>query len=1299
MKIHILLIFLLSFSTFAQDDFRKERALRFGREQDSIYHASQEMAKKRGIPLTRTLGEGKVLTFQGFSEMGEALYIRTESNSQAARMTKTNLLYPGGSLSLGLTGKSDSLKGKLGMWDGGAILTTHQEFGGRASMQPNQTGSGTSDHATHVAGILVAAGVSPNAKGMAYEADLKVWDFTNDNSEMSTASAASPLLVSNHSYGYQAGWTYDETKKKWQWWGNDAVSTFEDVKFGLYETNAQAWDKIAYNSPNYLIFKSAGNSRSENGPAAGEYYFLKTSTTDSSNVARAKNDGYDIISTSGNAKNILTVGAANLSSLIPTKASEVSISSFTSWGPTDDGRIKPDVMAIGTNMFSTGVANDQAYSTKGGTSMATPQAAGSLYLIQQLYNRLNKNTFMLSSTLKAIAIHTALDMETPGPDYKTGYGLIQIDKAAEVVQNKSGSHLLTESSLITGQTKTYTLISSGKGPLKATIAWTDPEASTSSQLNDRTPRLVNDLDIRLTSGTSTFFPFTLNPATPEALPVAADNIRDNVEQILINNPLPGQSFTLTVSQKGVLKNNTPQSFGLVVSGIGGSSYCNLAPTTSTSNLQTFTLGTAKDSTGLNPVFKAELGENIAARFNFKNTSARQVKLFADWNQDGDFADNGEELYNSQNTSVASATGTIKIPSTLKQDDFYRLRWVIENGSGSNLAPSCGTISSGETKDYSIQIVQASKDFSAISVSQSTESFCASAGNTTFNARIKNVGSATQTNVSVKLEVKNGTTLVGTATGVVSALASNREADVILSGNMTLVAGSTYSLQLSSQLTGDQNATNDLVTSSVTISSPAPPVVTGTICANSTEITLSATNGSPLWYNGTNLVGSGSTLKTTNSGTFFAAFNNFSGTVGPATKSDFGGGTYYSNFGPEPIFIVSQPTILESATVYIGTSGTVTFGIFNKDTGELIASISKDLVATRTQSNSTTVNSQLIDDKTDPGQTVVLNLPFPKAGNYILSHVCSNGASIFRSNRTKADTVNAVTNIGYPYTIPGVLTLTGALFNDGEIQSGYYYLYGMKFKSYACPSPRVQVAVTTGTSPVITVSPTGASKLCVGEKLTITATAASGNPTYQWLKNGVSIAGATTNKLEVSTSGNYQVNASFNGTCPVVSAISAITTTTPVEPTISFDKGILTSSAGTEIQWFFNDVAIAGATTTTYKPTANGTYKVRLKDANGCLTSASLGVIILATTLDNPNSNMYAYPNPTHHLLTVGLPKNYVASNYRIRISDFQGRIIQEETIVVENFAIKLDVSKLNRGNYVLSFPELEESGSIKFTKN
>jgi hypothetical protein len=1255
-------------------------------QQDSIYRGAQALAKKRGIPLQLDLGKDKTLHFHGFSEIGEALYLTNESNAQAAKMTKTNLLYPGASLNLGLTGKSDSIKGKLGMWDGGGVLTTHQEFGGRATAA--QTIGSTSDHSTHVAGILVAAGVSPTAKGMAYEADLKFWDYSNDNSEMSTASTS--LLISNHSYGYQAGWVYDDTKKKWQWWGNDAVSTDEDYKFGLYDANTQTWDKIAYNAPNYLIVKSAGNSRNQNGPAAGEYYLLR-STSDSSNKARAKNDGYDIISTSGTAKNILTVGAASISSLIPTKGSDLSISSFTSWGPTDDGRVKPDVMAIGTSMFSTNNANDKSYATQSGTSMSSPQAAGSLYLIQQLYNRLNKNTFMLSSTLKAVAIHTALDMDAAGPDYKTGFGLIQLDKAAALVKNEGNAYLLKEEKLNQGQTKTYTVTSSGNGPLKATIAWTDPEATTSSALNDRTPRLVNDLDIRLTSGSSTYLPFTLNPGSPDALAIPGDNIRDNVEQIVINNTLPGQTFTLTVSHKGTLKNSN-QDFGIAVSGIGGSAYCALAPNTTTTNFQKFTLGTTKDSTGLSPAFTAELGATLPIAFQFAGSGSRNIRLYSDWNQDGDFIDAGEELYNS-----STGTTNINIPSTLKQDNYYRIRWVAENGSGS--ASSCGSLSSGETKDYALQILQASKDFTAVSVSQTTDGFCASSGTINFIAKVKNAGSLTQTNVPVLLEIKSGSTLVGTATGTISTLASGREIDVSLAGNADLIAGNSYSFVLKTQLTGDQNTGNDLYTINKTITSPASPIVTGTVCSGASELNLAATNGSPLWYNGTTLLGSGATLKTPSTGTFYAAFDNLNSTMGPASKASFGGGSYYSNFGPEPIFVVTQPTILESATVYIGTSGTVTFGIFDKDTGELIASISKDLTATRTSANSTTVSSQLIDDKSDPGQKVILNLPFPKAGNYILSHVCSNGASIFRSNRTAADTVNAPTNIGYPYSIPGVLKLTGALYNGGEIQSGYYYLYGMKFKSYACPSPKVQVNVTTGTSPVVSVSPTGSATICAGDKITLTGTPASGTPAYQWYKNGAAIAGATTNKLDVNSTGAYTLNSSFNGICPVLSPASTITATNPLEPLITFNQGTLTTSAGTEIQWYLNEVAITGATATTYKPTANGIYKVKLRDVNGCLASATYGITILATSAENPYATLYAFPNPAHDVLYIGMPSVFTASKYRVRISDMQGKEIIDYRVERRDNRLSMDISLLPSGNYVISFPELENQVSIKFQKN
>ena len=91
----------------------------------------------------------------------------------------------------------------------------------------------------------------------------------------------------------------------------------------------------------------------------------------------------------------------------------------------------------------------------------------------------------------------------------------------------------------------------------------------------------------------------------------------------------------------------------------------------------------------------------------------------------------------------------------------------------------------------MQILQASKDFTAVSVSQSTAGFCANTGASSFVARIRNAGALTQTNVPVLLEIKSGATLVGTATGTISSLASGRETDVNLSGNAELVAGNSY----------------------------------------------------------------------------------------------------------------------------------------------------------------------------------------------------------------------------------------------------------------------------------------------------------------------------------------------------------------------------------------------------------------------------------------------------------------------------------------------------------------------------
>jgi hypothetical protein len=123
--------------------------------------------------------------------------------------------------------------------------------------------------------------------------------------------------------------------------------------------------------------------------------------------------------------------------------------------------------------------------------------------------------------------------------------------------------------LAQGATSTQTVVASGQEPLRVSIVWTDPEgtitSTSASNLNNRTPKLVNDLDVRVSDGTSNYLPFTLNPEKPSDLATTGDNIRDNIEQILINNPLPGATYTITVSHKGTLT-NSKQDFSLIVSG-------------------------------------------------------------------------------------------------------------------------------------------------------------------------------------------------------------------------------------------------------------------------------------------------------------------------------------------------------------------------------------------------------------------------------------------------------------------------------------------------------------------------------------------------------------------------------------------------------------------------------------------------------------------------------------------------------------------------------------------------------------
>jgi len=581
--------------------------------------AINRKAAELNIPIREVLKNGTEREFVGVSPSGIPIYVHTTNNLDAARTISTNRVWPGGSAGLSLSGSG--LTNRLGVWDGGRVLTTHQEFGGRAVQTDGATS--LSDHATHVAGTMVAGGIVANAKGMSFQAPIKSYDWGNDNSEMSSA-ANGGMLISNHSYSQISGWQYNDNfnPPRWEFWGDPSVSTVEDYKYGFYDYISESWDQICFTYPNYLPFVAAGNDRNEPSTIPSTFYIRDINgqwVLGNSSNPPSKVGPYNSISGGpSNAKNVLTVGAVNRLTTGYVNPTGVVMSSFSGWGPTDDGRIKPDVVANGVSVNSCISTSNTAYASLNGTSMATPNASGSALLIQQHHNNL-RGSFMRSSTLKGLIIHTADEAGTSaGPDYTFGWGLMNTAKAVDVVTDNL-KNAIFQNTLTSQNSYTYTFFSDGTTPIRATICWTDrPGTSPSPSLNPITKMLVNDLDIRIkrNSDNQTFLPYVLNRATPTAPATTGDNSIDNVEQIHIAAPTAG-TYTITITGKGLLVGGS-QQYALIVSGITpqlnanfsvvnpivcrGSSvtFTNLSSTSATSRMWYFPGGNPATSTALNP---------------------------------------------------------------------------------------------------------------------------------------------------------------------------------------------------------------------------------------------------------------------------------------------------------------------------------------------------------------------------------------------------------------------------------------------------------------------------------------------------------------------------------------------------------------------------------------------------------------------------------------------------------------------------------------------------------------------------
>jgi len=1144
----------LAQTTTNTDILKKAAAIQAEKEKKQ-YQELEALARTKGWEMVKKVKDGNIAVLVGVDPLGLPLYLVTESNIGAAATIGTSSLWPGGTSGLNLNGSSNNVKNKLAVWDGGRVRSTHVELTGRVVQRDNPTG--TSDHATHVAGTLIASGVNPQAKGMSFgQQELVAYDYNGHISEI--MNEAPNLLVSNHSYGTLAGWVFNDGLNRWEFYGQ--VNSNEDYKLGYYSNDAQIFDSIAYNAPYYLIVKSAGNKRNENGPAVGQPYFRYDGSGNmvpagNRPAGMSSNDGFDIIPTYGTSKNILTVGAVNAIPNGYTKKEDVVMSSFSSWGYSDDGRIKPDVVANGVGLLSSIASSDNAYAIFSGTSMASPSTAGSLLLLQEYYSQLHAGSFMRSATLKGLIIHTADEAgTTAGPDYQFGWGLINMKKAADVITANNTTHLIHENVLNDGGSFSLPVVASGNGKISATISWTDPKGQVDApSINNPNRKLVHDLDIVIKKGAITYRPWTLDPANPTMAATPGDNDRDNVEKIELPDVIPGETYTIEITHKNTLVRGT-QAYSLIASGVGGQPYCASNPTSTAggridsvaiSNIQNKNVAgctSYSDFKNLTAVLQPSQTLSLFVRVNScdATTANKIIKAYIDANNDGDFADAGENIATSGTIAGnGDFTQSVTVPNGLTPGEYTILRIVMQETSTATDVTPCGTYARGETQDYRVQIALPANDAGAPGLISPQGSECGSAEQYV-TVRIRNYGTANISNVPLTTVIKEGATTVATLNetypGIIPA---NSEVNYTYQTPFIAEAATTYTLTSSTGLIGDQDVSNNESTVTITTRPAASdPSGTAVLCGTNAVLKVSpVTSDKYNWYSSetaTTPIASGvSAVTGTQLPTYYLSKNEISTKLGPANKTVYPQGGYNSFVNNTIRITATAPVTFETAKLYIGHSGKITFHLreivsFNETTGgyNYFPVESRTLDVTATAPTPPVLGAQN-NDPGDLGAYYYLGLTIPEAGNYGIAIQCENGASIFRNNE--------MTGSPYPFTIPGVVSITGntaVLTGDPNyFQKFYYFLYDMTVKLPSCASERVPIVSTTATAPTITLTGN-----------VFTSSSATGN---QWLRNSSPIVGATQQTYNATQSGNYKVAVTDAGGCTLESnEINFTATSTP-----------------------------------------------------------------------------------------------------------------------------------------------------------
>jgi hypothetical protein len=508
-------------------------------------------AEEQGLSLGGMDEEGRGYALIGFEE-GRPLYTFT-SNVSAAVTTGANLVRWSTSFDPALGATVDGTGLYVNINDHGEIYE-HTEFqlpsGGGSRIMIKEVPSysdGNRNHMTHVAGTVTAWGYSSSLRGMAPRAWIRAL-IQQNTGHVSTYGMRYP----GEMHGEINPRTGEQQQKSVI--GNTSLgSTTSD---GLYNHTSRSFDFVLRDFPYYVHFYAAANNGSN----------------------------FETLAIGNQlAKNTMTIGAVNDVSR-DTDGNYTSgggIASFSSRGPAFDGRIKPDFTATGVSVTSpTGTSGS---STLQGTSMASPNAAGSTLLLIDYIKQRFPGHFARASTYKSLLMTTSDDRGNPGPDYTFGWGIVNVFKAGKIIRHhaeNSYDRVLLEERLHPGQVWTYSYTNSGSGPIRASLAWIDvPGATQTTNDTTRTSALVNDLDMRIIGPDSAvYYPYVMpyvigqgsTPAFSDTLrgshATTGDNFTDPAEQILINNPAAG-IYTVQISHKGSLDSGLPQPFSFSVTGL------------------------------------------------------------------------------------------------------------------------------------------------------------------------------------------------------------------------------------------------------------------------------------------------------------------------------------------------------------------------------------------------------------------------------------------------------------------------------------------------------------------------------------------------------------------------------------------------------------------------------------------------------------------------------------------------------------------------------------------------------------